>query len=76
MIGPAGFDRNLRQSKNEFFTTSLYEIDRILQERKEQAIELEDEIDYDEHVKKVLPREYWPYKDVFSKANSDKLPPH
>ena len=35
MIGLVGFDRNLQQLKNEFFTTSLYEIDRILQERKE-----------------------------------------
>jgi hypothetical protein len=27
-------------------------------------------------VKKILPQEYWPHVDVFSKKESDKLPPH
>jgi Reverse transcriptase (RNA-dependent DNA polymerase) len=36
----------------------------------------EEEEDWNEAVRKVLPEEYWPYIDVFSKIESDKLPPH
>lgn len=68
-ISAVGFHFNLRQPANEFFSTSLYEIDRILEDR-------EDPDEITEEIEKNLPSEYFPFKDVFSKTASDKLPPH
>ena len=80
-IGAAAFHFNLRRPDNEFFTTSLYEIDRLLEEHEEQgqADSEDDRQDSKEHWEELqckLPREYLPFADVFSKAASDKLPPH
>ena len=55
---------------NEVFTTSLYEIDRIINEREEKLAEETDE----ELVERLLPTIYLKYKDAFSKVASDKLP--
>jgi len=57
---------------NKVFITSLYEIDRIINKREEKpAKETNKKL-----VKRLLPTIYLDYKDVFSKAASDKLPPH
>jgi hypothetical protein len=69
-ISAVGFHYNLRQPENEFFVTSLYEIDRELESRGE-----EDTLEHWEEVRKKLPKEYLPFSDVFSQAASDKLPP-
>jgi hypothetical protein len=72
MIGAIGFHRNLKSKENTLFSTSLYEIDRILREKQDPGTEETD----DQLVERLLPAEYAEYKDVFSKAASDTLPPH
>jgi hypothetical protein len=59
-ISALGMHYNLRAESNEVFVTSLYEINRILQERREVElynIDKETE-DWEGAVKKVLPEEY------------------
>ena len=54
---------------------SLYKIDQILQEKAE--IELsEDSEETQELIQKKLPREYYEFKDIFSKAKSNELSSH
>jgi hypothetical protein len=56
--------------------TSLYEIDRFIQDKKNKEAGLED--DEEELRRKVLtivPPEYHEFQDVFSKVQSDTLPP-
>ncbi len=74
-IGAVGFYRNLVQPDTVAFTTSLYEIDRIIEEKETLAQE-EDELTDEELVERKLPHQYREFKDVFSKAASDMLPPH
>jgi hypothetical protein len=59
----------MKRPKNEFFTTSLYEIDRILADKKDDAANLQ-------MLQDRLPACYESYQDVFSKAAADQLPPH
>src|SRR5436190_6649958 len=72
MIGAAGFHQNLKRKENTLFSTSLYEIDRLL-ERKQTP---EDQESDEQRIERLLPKEYAEFKDVFSKAASDTLPPH
>jgi len=83
-ISGNAFHLNLRDKDNTFFTTSLYEIDRILQEKHEEAnpeiLVLEPGDRQPEEtelqwLKRILPDEYRDYADVFSKEASDILPP-
>ena len=72
-IGAVGFHYNLRKKENEVFVTSLYEIDRLIEE----ALYPEDEDEETrEEIDKRLPAAYKDYIDVFSKVASDQLPPH
>jgi transposase InsO family protein len=63
---------NLRRQENEMFTTSIYEIDQILDER----VPTDDLQTVADDLRARVPREYWKYLDVFSKEASDTLPPH
>jgi transposase InsO family protein len=54
--------------------TSLYEIDRFIQDKR-RALE-QDEEDINDKVNRVVPNEYHKWKDVFSKLDSDLLPEH
>ena len=56
------------------FSTSLYEIDQILEERTVQ--EIQEDQDYQEQLESRLPIQYREFMDVFSKEAADKLPPH
>ena len=57
---------------NKVFTTSLYKINQIIAERqKELAKETNEKL-----IKHLLPTIYVGYKNTFSKAASDKLPPY
>ena len=71
-ISAIAFHFNMYRKDNEVFTTSLYEIDRIIDEREEKPTEETDE----DLVERLLPTIYAGYKDVFLKAASDKLPPY
>lgn len=73
-IGGVGFHRNVQKKGTTVFSTSLYEIDRILEEK---AREREPDPESNEaKVERLLPKRYHDIKDVFSQAASDELPPH
>jgi transposase InsO family protein len=74
MIGAAGFTRIARHKGNTVFTTSLYEIDRLIEE-KTQA-QLSSKETPEQLVERKFPAAYAAYKDVCSKTASDQLPPH
>jgi hypothetical protein len=76
LIGAAGFRRNLRNPNCEAFSVSLYEIDRMIEEKKEQGQPKKDNADIEALIKKHLPGLYREFKDVFSEAASNELPPH
>jgi hypothetical protein len=64
-----GFYYNLKRRTNELFSTSLYEIDRLI----------EDRLNFFSPIKKKLvyiPETYRDFINIFSKAVSDRLPPH
>ena len=65
LISAAAFHFNLRRPKNELFLTSLYEIDRLLEDRETA-----------EKIEQKLPDVYKDYADVFLKTASNVLPPH
>jgi predicted aspartyl protease len=81
-IGAAAFQTNLRKKENVLFCTSLHEIDQILQIRKE-GLATDQQISSDRQenetelqwLKRLLPKQYQDYADVFSKEASDRLPP-
>lgn len=68
LISANAFHFNLKKPENEFFTTSLYEIDRLLQD-------YEDEPENAQLIEDRLPSCYHPYRDVFNKVDADKMPP-
>jgi predicted aspartyl protease len=72
IISANGLHFNMKQKENEFFTTTLYEIDRILENKRS----LEDDPDNVDLLRDRLPPVYQEYRDVFSKAAADQLPKH
>jgi transposase InsO family protein len=74
MIGAVGFHRNLQKEGNVAFSTSLYEIDRMIEEK--QALKDDDEETDEQAVERLLPKKYADLREGFSKAISDILAPH
>jgi hypothetical protein len=64
-----GFYYNFKNTDNELFNTSLYKIDRIIDERRYFIISIKEEFAYVSNI-------YKDFIDIFSKIESDKLPPH
>jgi hypothetical protein len=62
----------MKQQQNEFFTTSLYEIERVLEEKKG----VQDDLDNACLVQERLPPCYYWYWDVFSKTAAEELLEH
>ena len=80
-ISAVGFHFNLYRPENEVFQTSLYEIDRILEERAEldgpwTGSSLGTTSNDEQELLRQLPAYLRNHVDVFSKAASDMLPPH
>jgi hypothetical protein len=71
IIGAAGFTRLSKHKGNTVFTTSLYKIDRLIEEKTSLLEETPEQL-----VEYRLPVCYTDYKDVFSKAVSDQLVPY
>ncbi|KAF2731803.1 hypothetical protein EJ04DRAFT_525902 [Polyplosphaeria fusca] len=71
IISANAFHFNLKRPANEFFTISLYEIDRITERKRSQT---QEDLDDQRLIKERRPARYWSYWDVFSKENADKLP--
>ena len=67
------FHHNMQMPGTEFFTSSLYEIDRIIDEVTNTPL---DDDKTTALIRAKLPARYSSYKDVFSKAASDTLAPH
>ncbi|OQD77940.1 hypothetical protein PENDEC_c002G02087 [Penicillium decumbens] len=70
MIGGVGFYRQAKKEGSEVFLISLEEIDRILENKRYERQSEERE------TKRVVPKHYDDYTDVFSKQDSDTMPPH
>ena len=71
-ISAIAFYFNIYRRDNEVFITSLYKINQIINKREEKPAKETDK----ELVKRLLPTIYTGYKDAFSKAALDKLPPY
>ena len=75
LIGSAPFERHMKHKNTEVFITSLYEIDRTIEDKRLEERQAE-EMAEQELIQQRLPQQYKEYSDVFSKAASDELPPH
>jgi hypothetical protein len=74
MYRAEAFTRHLKNPSAETFITSLYEIDRAINEK--QAPEISDDAEMQALIDRVLPEQYRSFRDVFSKNASDELSPH
>jgi hypothetical protein len=68
-ISAVGFHYHLRKDSKELFTTSLYEIDRLIEDKEEDE-------ETRERMREKPPSLYEGYSECFSKVASDVLPPH
>jgi hypothetical protein len=78
-ISPAGFDRTIKQLDTTIFITSLYEIDRLIEDREIESIWddlAQQELTNEDLIEQKLPRQFGDLKDFFSKAALDALAPH
>jgi hypothetical protein len=71
IIGAASFSWLCRYKENTVFTTSLYKIDKLIEEKTSLLEEIPEQL-----VEYRLLVYYSDYKDVFSKAVSDQLVPY
>jgi hypothetical protein len=69
VIDTTGFHFNLKRKENELFSTSLYEVNRLIDERLNPPSPTEEELTH-------VPEVYRGFIDIFSKTASDQLPPH
>ena len=78
-IGPAGFHWAAKQLDSTVFVTSLYEIDRMIEEKEIESIRedlAQQELTNKDLIEQKLPRRFSDLKDFFSKAALDVLAPH
>jgi hypothetical protein len=69
IINAEGFYFNFYKNNNELFGTSLYEIDRLIDERQNLLVATEKKLAH-------VPEAYRDFIDIFLKTASDQLPPH
>ncbi|ELR02229.1 hypothetical protein GMDG_01022 [Pseudogymnoascus destructans 20631-21] len=70
-ISANAFHYEMMRSDSEFFQTSIYEIDQIIHEK-----ELDEDAETLHLIQQKLPHMHRSYADVFSKSESDRIPPH
>ena len=78
-IGAVGFYQTLIKPDATPFVTSLYKIDRLIEQKEIEEIQKEsvqEELTNEELITQKLPSQYNDFRDVFSKAASDMLAPH
>jgi hypothetical protein len=74
MISALAFIHNLKDLIHEFFTTSLYKIDYILEDwNLESPAEEETK---EQMLWRIVPKAYYDLINIFSKSALDKLLPH
>jgi hypothetical protein len=66
----AAFHRHIKNKESEVFVTSLHEIDRIIDHKRDEKRQAEEE-----ELGSKVPVYYHDYLDFFSKEASDALPP-
>jgi len=71
-ISAIGFHFNIYQKDNEVFITSLYKINRIINEKEKGPVKESNK----ELVKRLLPTYLLSYRDAFLKVALNILPPH
>jgi hypothetical protein len=88
IISAIGIHHLMHHPTTEASTTSLYELDRIIEDRREGGVDINQVEDWSraaaqhlygkEHADpdQAIPKQYIDYSDVFSKKDSDELPPH
>jgi hypothetical protein len=69
VIGAMGFYYNFKRRTNKLFSTSLYKIDRLIEDRLNFFLSIKKELAH-------VPEAYRDFIDIFSKTVSDRLPPH
>jgi hypothetical protein len=74
-IGAVGFHRTAQKKNTEVFITSLYEIDKMIDEQRANLM-FQDYDDYQKIVDERLPKQYKDFEDVFSRKDADDLSPH
>lgn len=62
---------NMKRRENEFFTTTMYEIERVIQDRQPQK-----DPDNEQLIDERLPYVYQEYRDVFQNLVGNQLPEH
>jgi hypothetical protein len=72
-ISANGFHFNMHLPDNEVFSTTIHEIDLLIEDKEALAMEDQETMDL---IRTKLPAAYQDFTDVFSKAGSDLLPPH
>ena len=72
LLSANAFHHAMKRSENEFFTTSIYEIDRLISNYQTPP----DDPANAKLVDDRLPSDYHAYKDVFNKEAALQLPPH
>ena len=84
MIGAAPFSTLMKKRENEIFTASLYDIDEVIRTRQSVFLSAASMKDVEKTLKPkihidpapIVPKEFHDLRDVFSKTEADKLPPH
>jgi len=78
-ISAIGFYQNLKWPNTITFTTSLYKINQIIKDKETLAcnqLSRESKLIDKELVEQKLLRQYQEFKNIFSKAVSNMLPPY
>ena len=78
-IGPTGFHQAARQLDATVFVTSLYEIDRMIEDKEIESIWedlAQQELTNEDLIEQKLPRQFSDLKDFFFKAALDVLALH
>jgi len=80
IISAAVFKTYLSRPNTEIFTISLYEIDRVIEERKKGSkggfVPRWDDESEEQFLRRTVLKEYYDLINVFLKTESDKLSPH
>jgi hypothetical protein len=74
LIRGIGFYIGMKRKENEFFITSLYEINYIINEKSKNT-EITNKTE-EEILRRIVPKKYYDLIQVFSKEESNKLPPY
>ena len=78
-IGAIGFYQNLKRLNTVAFITSLYKINQIIKDKETlvyNQLSRESKLIDKKLVEQKLPYQYQEFKNIFSKAVSNMLPPH